>query len=268
MVQIPTASANLSSEELSALAVRPDGKFVISYFSAHGVALTTRALLCVAGADWEDNMIPLEPWSAEHKAMFPYGTVPVLHEQFPNGQVFEIGEVAAIEKYIAQKLHMVPESLWNQVRHNEALSLSESLLRMWIIRASPHMDHNAHVGTLELLKTRTLPEYIQVMVKLLIKNGNNGKLVGDKFTHADVFTSAVLDCMISMRPLKEVLNKETAPGLFKLKSLVDAHPKYSAYRKSEAYAVASEGMSKYFSQAVFDFDFDFDFARNFNLAEE
>ncbi|KAK3817153.1 MAG: hypothetical protein JOS17DRAFT_838572 [Linnemannia elongata] len=264
MVQTPAASTNLSSDELSALAVRPDGKFVISYFSAHGLALTTRALLCVAGTDWEDNMIPLEPWSAEQKAMFPYGTLPVLHEQFPNGQVLEIGEVAAIEKYIAQKFHMVPNSLWDQVRHNEALSLSESLIKLWIIRANPYMDHNAHVGTLELLKTRKLPEYIQVMEKLLIKNGDNGHLVGDKFTHADVFASAVLDCMISMRPLRDVLNKKTAPGLFKLKSLVEAHPKYSAYRKSEAYAVASDGMSKYFSQAVFDFDF----SRTFNLVEE
>ncbi|KAF9283043.1 Glutathione S-transferase S1 [Linnemannia elongata] len=264
MIQPPTVSTKLSSEELSALAARPDGKFIISYFSAHGLAMTTRALLCVAGADWEDNMIPLGPWSAEDKAMFLYGTVPVLHEKFPNGQVLEIGEVAAIERYIAQKLRMVPESLWDQVRHNEALSLSESLLRTWIIRASPNLDHKVHVETLELLKTRKLPEYIQAMDKLLIKNGDNGYLVGDKITHADVFTSAVLDCMISMRPLKDVLNKETAPRLFKLKSLVDAHPKYSAYRKSKAYAIASEGMSKYFSQAVFEFDF----TRTFNLTEE
>ncbi|KAG0291609.1 Glutathione S-transferase S1 [Linnemannia gamsii] len=264
MVQIPSASTNLSSGELSALAVRPDGKFVITYFAAHGLALTTRALLCVVGAEWEDNMIPLGPWFPEHKTMILYGTVPVLHEKFPNGQVLEIGEVAAIENYIAQKFHMVPESPWDQVRHNEALSLSETLFRTWIIRANPNMDHNAHVSTVELFKTRKLPEYIQVMEKLLIKNGDNGHLVGDKFTHADVFTSAVLDCMISMRPFKDVLNKETSPGLFKLKSLVDAHPKYSAYRKSEAYAVASEGMSKFFSQEVFDFDF----ARTFTLPEE
>ncbi|KAF9539828.1 hypothetical protein EC957_004921 [Mortierella hygrophila] len=262
MLQTPVASTNLSSGELSVLAARIDSKFVFSYFSVHGQALTTRALLCVAGADWEDNMIPLETWSTEHKAKFPYGTIPVLHEQFPDGQVLEICEIAAIEKYIAQKFHMVPDSLWDQVRHNEALSLSESLFKLWIFRASPHMDHNAHVGILKLLKTHTLPDYIQVMEKLLIKNGDNGHLVGDKFTHADVFTSVVLDYMISMGPLKDVLNKETAPRLFKLKSLVDAHLKYAAYRKSEAYAVASEGMNKRFSQGVFDIDF----SRTFNLA--
>ncbi|KAK3827138.1 MAG: hypothetical protein JOS17DRAFT_791910 [Linnemannia elongata] len=262
MLQTSTDSTNLGSGELSALAACVDGKFVFSYFSVHGQGLSTRALLCVAGADWEDNMIPLKAWSMDHKAKFPYGTIPVLHEKFPNGQVLEIGEVAAIEKYIAQKFHMVPDSLWDQVRHNEALSLSESLFKLWIIRASPHMDHNAHVGVLELLKTRKLPEYIQVMEKLLIKNGDNGHLVGDKFTHADVFTSVVLDYMISMGPLKDVLNKKTAPRLFKSKSLVDAHIKYAAYRKSEAYAIASEEMSKRFSQGVFDIDF----TRTFNLA--
>ncbi|KAF9904653.1 hypothetical protein EC991_002527 [Linnemannia zychae] len=264
MFQTPTASTNLSSEELSILAARTDGKFVFSYFSIHGQALTTRALLCTAGVHWKDNMIPLETWSMDYKVKFPYGTIPVLHEEFPNGQVLEIGEVAAIEKYIARKFHMVPESLWDQVRHNEALSLSESLFKMWIIRASPHMDHNAHVGVLELLKTHKLPEYIQVMEKLLIKNGDNGHLVGSRFTHADVFTSVVLDCMISMRPLQSVLNKATAPRLFKLKSLVDAHPKYAAYRKSEDYTVASEAMDKRFSQGVFDIDF----TRTFNLAQE
>ncbi|KAF8947926.1 hypothetical protein BGZ47_007322 [Haplosporangium gracile] len=262
MHQTPAASTDLSSSELSALAARTDGKFVYTYFPVHGQGLSTRALLCVAGADWEDNMIPLDAWSPEQKAKCPYGTIPVLKEKFPNGQVLEIGEVAAMEKYIAQKFHMLPESLWDQVRHNEALSLSESLFKLWIFRASPHMDHNAHVGILELLKTKKLSEYIQVMEKLLIKNGDNGHLVGDKFTHADVYTSFVLDNMISMGPLKDVLNKEKAPRLFKLKSLVDTHPKYAAYRKSEAYAIASETMSKRFSQGVFDIDF----ARTFNLA--
>ncbi|KAF9151496.1 hypothetical protein BG015_006595 [Linnemannia schmuckeri] len=262
MIQTPDASTNLSSGELSALAARTDGKFVYTYFAIHGQGLSTRALLCVAGADWEDNAIPLETWSLEHKAKYPYGTIPVLYEQFPNGQALEIGEVAAIEKYIAQKFHMVPDSLWDQVRHNEALSLSESLFKMWIIRASPHMDHNAHVGILEMLKTRKLPEYIQVMEKLLTDNGDNGHLVGGKFTHADIYTSAVLDYMISIGPLKDVLNKEKAPRLFKLKSLVDSHPKYAAYRKSKAYAVASEAMDKRFSHGVFDIDF----ARTFNLA--
>ncbi|KAF9287645.1 hypothetical protein BGZ68_001504 [Mortierella alpina] len=264
MFQIPAPSTNLTSEELSALAARIDSKFVFTYFSIHGWALSTRALLCVADVDWEDNLIPLGAWTPELKAKFPYGTIPVLHEQFPNGQVLEIAEIAAIEKYIAQKFRMVPDNLWDQVRHNEALSLSEALFKLWIYRASPHCDHNSHVGILELLKTRKLPEYIQVMERLLSKNGDNGHLVGENLTHADVYTSVVLDYFISMGPFKDVLNRETAPGLFKLKSLVDAHPKYAAYRKSEAYAVASEDMNKRFSQGVFDIDF----ARTFILAEE
>lgn len=35
MIQPPTVSTKLSSEELSALAARPDGKFIISYFSVY-----------------------------------------------------------------------------------------------------------------------------------------------------------------------------------------------------------------------------------------
>ncbi|KAG0231101.1 hypothetical protein BGW42_000518 [Actinomortierella wolfii] len=248
------ASSTLSTQQLSALATQREGStFSLWYFKLHGLALTTRALLCVSGANWSDKLQALgDEWQAR-KGETPYGVLPILYETTADGQTLEIAERDAIERYIAKKFGMAGDNAWEEVLVNQVVSLSQTLFNYWqyrILYSGPEEQAKA----LEEVKNKRLPDWIRNLEKILVKNGSNGHFVGNKFTLADTHVSAVVDIMLSIEGHETVLNNETAPNLLAAHKKVVSHPKYAAYRKSDDWAFFINSMNNVL-KPKFGFDF-------------
>ncbi|KAF9977713.1 hypothetical protein BGZ73_005076 [Actinomortierella ambigua] len=249
------ASSTQSSQQLSAIAPQRDGsKFSLWYFKAHGLAVSTRALLAVSGAEWSDKpQILGEEWLVR-KEETPYGVLPILYETTQDGQILEIAERDAIERYIAKKFGMAGDDAWEEVLVNQAVSLSQTLFNYWQYRVL-YSGPEDQAKALEDLKTKRLPDWIRNMEKILIKNGKNGHFVGNHFTHADTHVSATVDIMLGVVGFETVLNKDTAPNLLAAHKKVVSHPNYAAYRKSDDWAFFSESMYNTLkSKFAFDFN--------------
>ncbi|KAG0252648.1 Glutathione S-transferase S1 [Actinomortierella ambigua] len=248
-------SSTQSSQQLSTLATQRDGsKFSLWYFKLHGLAISTRALLAISGADWSDKYQNQGDEWAARKDESPFGVLPVLYETTSDGQTtLQIAERDAIERYIAQKFGLSGDNAWEQVLVNEAVSLNQSLFNYWVYRIL-YSGPEEQAKALEDLKSKHLPLWVRNVESILIKNGKNGHFVGNHFTHADAHASAVVDIMLSIVGTESVLNEKTAPNLLAAHKKTVSHPGYAAYRKSDDWAFYINSMNK-FLEPKFAFDF-------------
>ncbi|KAF9160579.1 hypothetical protein DFQ27_006535 [Actinomortierella ambigua] len=225
-------------------------KYQIHYFGVHGVVAVSRAMLCIAGADWSQRSETFDSWPAV-KASTPFGTLPIMNVTSESGEVTVIPESMAIERYLAKKFDMVGSTEAEQIQVDVALSLNNSLSTYWIQRVM-YAAPEATAKAFDELKTSKLPTWIASCEKVLAKNGSNGHFVGDKITVADISASALMDALLPAEGVDAVLNEKTAPNLFAVKRKVDGHPKYLAYRKSDEFAQMSEVQSKFVTKFGFD----------------
>ncbi|KAF9160580.1 hypothetical protein DFQ26_005386 [Actinomortierella ambigua] len=231
----------------------PSTKYQLHYFGHHGVAMTIRALLCLGGADWAPKIEIFEGWAAVKHSSSPFGTLPILNVFKESGEVLEIPESLAIERYLAKTFGMVGSTEAEQIQVDVALSLHTSLSVFWIhrvLRAAAEVTPKGHVE----LKASKLPTWIANCEKVLMKNGSNGHFVGDKFTYADVYASTLMDTILAAEGVEDVLNEKTAPNLFAVKRKVDSHPTYLAFRKSDEFSEMSRLLEAYASRKHFPFD--------------
>ncbi|KAG0254515.1 hypothetical protein DFQ27_006805 [Actinomortierella ambigua] len=218
-------------------------KFQLHYFKAHGLGATARAMLTIAGADWEDKFQSWDDWIAV-KPTTPLGTLPVLTETTESGETIEVPEAAAINQYVASKFGLDGSTDIEKMRVNVVISVTYGLSSFWqhkVLQTSPEETPKY----LEELKTTQVPQWIERTEKLLVKNGSNGHFVGDKITHADVVVSGILDHMLAVGGMDAVLNEKTAPNLFANKRKTDSHPRYHAFRKSDLFNEMSAGMEAF-----------------------
>ncbi|KAG0224644.1 hypothetical protein BGW42_004968 [Actinomortierella wolfii] len=218
-------------------------KYQLHYFKSHGLSIGIRALLIVGGADWSNKFQGPEDWP-QVKPTTPYGTLPLLIETTESGETITIPEVIAIEQYLANKFGMAGSTEMEKVRIDTAVSFQRGINAFWQLRVL-YANPEELPKYMEEYFTNQVPKWVAANEKLLIQNGSNGHVVGNKITYGDVCISAMMDYMLSIEGIEAVLNEKTAPNMFACKRKVDSHPRYLAYRRSELFSELSAAVENY-----------------------
>ncbi|KAG0240341.1 hypothetical protein BGW41_007054 [Actinomortierella wolfii] len=149
-----------------------------------------------------------------------------------------------IERYLANKFGMAGSTEMEKVRVDTAVSFYQGIGAYWQLKVLTSSLEEFPKYKEEFVINQ-VPKWVAVNEKLLIQNGSNGHVVGDKITYGDVCISAMMDYMLSIEGIEAVLNEKTAPNMFACKRKVDSHPRYLAFRRSELFSEMSAAVEKF-----------------------
>ncbi|KAG0313501.1 hypothetical protein BGZ99_008848 [Dissophora globulifera] len=223
--------------------------YELHYFPIHGLGATSRAILCLAGADWRDREQSFETWK-DDKLSTPFGWLPILtirgsssnfgsdkekSSDHADKVLQTIPEADVIERYLAKQFGFFGSTHEEELQISIFLSQTITIYNVWIFRVvnrgqAGHLD-----DVLKPFLEISLKTWIKNCERYLAENGQNGHFVGDKTSIADIKTAVILDMFLAVQGSDVYLNSRDAPGLWKLKQLVDTHPGYATYRRSETF---------------------------------
>ncbi|KAI1314963.1 hypothetical protein EDD11_001447 [Mortierella claussenii] len=233
---------NLSTETMSTLAQNKDNKYEILYFNFHGVVTGLRALFAMS--DLHYKFIHPEDWKAQ-KPTTPFGSLPVLYETTPTGEILELAELSAIEFYMGGKLGLVGDNLWEtnlvKMYHSSSQALFDKLV-VSVVRAPKEYQDTM----IELYVEKIVPEWVEYHERALQKNGANGHYVGDKFTLADLKTATILDNIQTVTGGRYI-SREKTPAIMAVYDSVEKMPKYAAWKSSAEWKAYDELHRKLFN---------------------
>ncbi|KAG0368104.1 hypothetical protein BGZ54_002675 [Gamsiella multidivaricata] len=217
--------------------------YELHYFPIHALGATSRAILLLAGADWKDRVQPFQTWS-EDKSKTPFGCLPVLTVRDSQGETIQqIPEAEVIERYLAKELGFFGSAPEEELQISIFLSQAITIHNVWVFRVVPALEP-VREQVLKTFLEGSLKNWVQNCEKHLAANGGNGLFVGNKTSLADIKTAVLMDMFLAVDVMGEVLSAKQAPGLWKLKELVDMNVRYAEYRKSEAFRVQDEETKK------------------------
>ncbi|KAG0201411.1 hypothetical protein BGX28_005768 [Mortierella sp. GBA30] len=158
--------------------------YVIKYMSSMGRAYAARAMLHLSGSEYRNEFVTAEQVAAD-RAAAPFGRVPVLVVNRPDGSSFELGESIAIEHYLAEKLGLLSSdmevaALMKSVAFNIYFELYHHCFAAKIPIQEAVQDPNSEFNT------KALPEFIACHERWLMKNGNNGHYFGNELSYPDL----------------------------------------------------------------------------------
>lgn len=164
-----------------------------------------------------------------------------------------MAESLAIERYLARKFNLLGSNAWEEHLVNEYVNSTESL-NVLFNKVMLTSDLEARQKESEIFYRDHLSRWIQTHERHLAEEGQkqNGHYVGDKFTLADVRTMVMMDRILFLVPkgqeetLNKLLNKETAPGLWKVRETAHAHPLIAAWKKSQRHQEIDAGTKGFF----------------------
>ncbi|KAG0045275.1 hypothetical protein BGZ83_009492 [Gryganskiella cystojenkinii] len=234
----------------AALAPASESTFKFLYFGLHGRGEMTRTLLNFGGAKFEE--IPLQ-WPAM-KPETRFGHVPVLFETTADGTVLELSETQAIERYLSRKFNLYGANAWEEHLVCEYTNSTEFLNLRFEKVVFAINDPELRQREAVTFYSDILPRWIQTHERHLAAEpqNQNGHYVGNAFTLADIRASVMLDRILFLIPegqqevVAKILNKETAPGLFKVREAVHSHPLMAAWYKSQRQAEINAGTKGFF----------------------
>ncbi|KAF9211533.1 hypothetical protein BGZ59_007943 [Podila verticillata] len=182
-----------------------DNTYVVKYLTVLGRACNARIMLHLSGAKYTNEFVTNEQVAAD-RAAFPFGKVPVLVVNRPDGTSFEFGESIAIEHYLAEKLGFLSSNLDEAtVMKSVAFNIYFELYSHCFAGKIPIQEAVADPAS--EFNTKALPEFITCHERWLNKNGNNGHYFGDKLTYPDIALVSWVRIMDGLG----VTMKETSP---------------------------------------------------------
>ncbi|KAF9980600.1 hypothetical protein BGZ65_004895, partial [Modicella reniformis] len=183
----------------------------------------------------------------EEKAKTPFGFLPILTVRGPEEEGSQIlqnfAEADVIERYLAKELGFFGSTPEEELQISIFYSQAITIHNVWIFRVIPALAP-VRAEILKAFKEITLKRWIDVCERYLVENGNNGHFFGNKVTLADVKVAVLLDMFLAVDTNSEYLNADKSPGLLKLKEIIDTHPKYSEFRRSEAFRLKDQMTEK------------------------
>ncbi|GJJ76804.1 hypothetical protein EMPS_09163 [Entomortierella parvispora] len=245
---LPKATKAPSDVLAKAAETSTDSSFKLLYFGLHGRGEMSRTLLAYGGVRYEE--IPLQ-WPVM-KADTRFGCLPVLYETTSSGTVLQLSESLAIERYLARKFNLLGSNAWEEHLVNEYTNSTETLSGNFMKIC--FVSDEVRQKEAEIFYRDHLTRWVQVHERLLAEEGQkqNGHYVGDKITLADIRTTVMMDRVLFLVPkgqeetVNKILNKETAPGLWKVRETVHAHPLIAAWKKSQRHQEIDAGTKGFF----------------------
>ncbi|KAF9967894.1 hypothetical protein BGZ70_007759 [Mortierella alpina] len=223
-----TATKNLSIETMNKLSQNKDNKFQLYYFPITGVVTGLRAMFAMSDADY--TFTQPDDWTVE-KPLTPFGSMPVLYEITPTGEVLELSELSVLEHYIGQKFGWLGDNQWEQnlvkMYHSSTQAVFDKLVTTVVRAPREHYDQ-----MLEIWASTLVPDWVEYHEKALKANGSNGHYVGSKLTIADIKTATILDNFITLTGDRHI-SREKTPAIMAVYDNLEKQPKYAAWKASE-----------------------------------
>ncbi|KAF9946685.1 hypothetical protein BGZ72_000124 [Mortierella alpina] len=180
--------------------------YVVKYMNAMGRACASRAMLHLSGAKYTNEFVTAEQVAAD-RAAFPFGKVPVLIVNHPDGTTLELGESIAIEHYLAEKLGFLSSNVDEAARMKSvAFNIYFELYNHCFAGKIPIQE--AVQDPESEFNTKALPQFIASHERWLNENGNNGHYFGNELSYPDI---ALCNWVKIMQGLGVTQVKETSP---------------------------------------------------------
>ncbi|KAG9327183.1 hypothetical protein KVV02_000899 [Mortierella alpina] len=238
-----TATKNLSIEAMDKLSQNKSNKISLLYYPISGVVTGLRAMFAMSDADY--TYIQPADWKVE-KPLTPFGSMPVLYETTPTGEVLELAELSVLEHYIGQKFGWIGDNQWEQnlvkMYHSSSQALFDKLVTTVVRAPKEHYDQ-----MLEIWASTIVPEWAEYHERALKANGSNGHYVGSKLTIADIKTATILDNVMTLTGDRHISHEKT-PAIMAVYDNFEKQPKYAAWKASEeckSYAELNRQMFKF-----------------------
>ncbi|KAF9347926.1 hypothetical protein BGX26_000638 [Mortierella sp. AD094] len=232
----PSTSNNVNTSAQAAILDDQDSTYSLLYFDTIGVAGPIRNILSLAGAQWK-QLYP-QDWENEDRldrTSTPFEVMPVLYVHSKDGsQTVAIAECKTIELYLAEKYNLLGRNSYEKSLISSFISSTASL---WddFLNSAVNLKAAAEVKQEQIVDflTRKVPNWIRIHEEHLRANGLNGHYVGDTISLADLRAAAMIDLIQRLPPAANFITPEATPGLFKIKQVIDSHPKIIEWRETD-----------------------------------
>jgi len=188
-------------------------QFKLSYFEVRGYGEPIRFVLAHKNADWENEFVNSERWSAGMKQTAPMGQMPLL--TLSDGR--QLCQSRAILRYVAREVGLTPANsfdigLADMYVDGIYNDLYPKYAPCYVPLLSGKVEESKE--KFAAFKKDILPPFLDMFERFLTKNPS-GWLVGDKVTYADLAVGEFFD------RLQGCFDAEVLKG----------HPKIAAHAK-------------------------------------
>ncbi|KAI8849388.1 hypothetical protein BC829DRAFT_416842 [Chytridium lagenaria] len=205
--------------------------FQLQYFGVRGRAELSRLILEYAEASWEE--VQPQAWPKDKP-------------NTPFGQVMQLAQSHAIERYLARKFGLLPEDPMEAAKVDSVFEAYNDLAELWKKVERAGEDTKAKVSS--AFFSESFPNFSRFHEPLLHQNGRNGLYAGSKvnvlflafllkhITLADLQAFLILHRIFEVggdNVYKNMEGYKRTPGLFLLVENVSSHPRIRQYLDSE-----------------------------------
>ncbi|KAK9693575.1 Glutathione S-transferase, C-terminal domain [Popillia japonica] len=156
----------------------------VTYFNGRGLGEVIRYLLKYGNIGFEDIRIDQDDWPTL-KESTPFGQLPLYEE---NGKV--TAQSVAIARYIAKKVNLAGDDEWQNLEIDTIVdTITDVRLKLYPLYYESDTEKKESLK--QTLLAETVPYYFERFEKYITKN--NGYLVANKLTWADVYLAVSLD---------------------------------------------------------------------------
>ncbi|PVV03668.1 hypothetical protein BB560_001846 [Smittium megazygosporum] len=190
-------------------------KYIVEYFQADALAWTARAILSLAGVEYE-NKFP--EWPA-HSPKTPFGRMPVLTEISPDGSKFVLAESCAIELYLAEKYGFLPKDIKEKATAMQYYFQFVDIFETFGNHTFYYKTETSRERFLDRVKT-----FIERHEPIL-ENSKSGHYCGDSLTLPDILLYFLHKSVIELddQSLNLFATQQT-PAISKLVAMVGEYP--------------------------------------------
>jgi glutathione S-transferase len=169
----------------------------LSYFPFEGRAAPVRDAFNIGKIAFDDDHIQWETFSKRRAAgEFPFGGLPVLDVETTSAMVCS-SQSNAILRFAGRLANLYPvDDLLKALKVDEVLDVGEEI-NLLMDPSVMEQDTQKKMAMRKVLADQTLPEWMNYLEQLFIRNGSTGFMVGDTLTIADLKLFWIIDWLTS-----------------------------------------------------------------------
>ncbi|KAG0237998.1 hypothetical protein BGW41_008263 [Actinomortierella wolfii] len=251
----PLRDESTSPEDIAAILsmMKPNSdelKYELTYWNLSSVGAVARDLMAIAGIEWEDKHP--EVWPQDYRET-PSGMFPVLRVKNAENKTFTVFESSVIDFLLAKKFDLMGENEYEENLVRIFYMNAHSLRERYLMRVTWNYKEVMEKARDKYIET-SIPLWCAVQKRQLDANGNNGHLVGNKLTLADIMVANVIDHIATLPEAERALAviKDRAPELFEVKESVAKDPRLAKWRQSEKYKTLFNNAKKTYKNSGYD----------------
>ncbi|GJJ76054.1 hypothetical protein EMPS_08413 [Entomortierella parvispora] len=227
-VEVEVGFENYPQDQYVLSETLKQSRFDVFYMATRARAEVIRLMFEFCGANYTSSAPVAWP---KGKKDTPFGLLPLITHYKPDGSVFRLSQVGAIQRYAGRLLGLVGSNeeenaivdSCNQCALEDILNVMQ--MNIWLKPKSTDED------TEKAFKAMT--PFLDGIEQYLVKNGSNGYLVGQKTTYAEFPWFDWMSMFYAVYPnqFKPMCNESTRPALFKMYQRLESNPRLQAYIK-------------------------------------